>query len=156
MKRWSFAILLVSTVNIFGCLVIPYPHKVVPHSYITGRVIDFETQQPISGAQIYLHWAGARTETDENGQFEFVPGEERRFLVRIPLLPWEFWWLCGDTLVVDSPRSVGLLRYRRETREVKSCPVPYWWAHSRRENFDIHENLGDIPLGRISTESSQR
>ena len=87
----------------------------VPYSHITGRIIDADTGRPVAEAIVGLSQGHASSETDSNGSFEFKPEEEWRFFINLPLLPFEFWWMCGDNLVGSGPYEPG-----KEIRTVKS------------------------------------
>jgi hypothetical protein len=140
-------LVLLLMLGLTGCLAIPYPHKIVPYSHITGRIIDANTGAPVAGAIVGLSQGHASRETDSNGNFEFKPEEEWRLFFNLPLLPFEFWWMCGDDLVIEGPYEPGKeIRYRRQAIQVNSCPVPFFLAYSRRENLSIRGDLGDIPL----------
>jgi len=79
-----------------------------------------------------------------------TPREQWRFFCNVPLLPFEFWWRCGDKIVLQATSGHGEAAhaYRRETIQVNSCPVPFFTAYRRRENLTIVDDLGDIPIMR--------
>jgi len=37
-----------------GCMPVPYPHKVITHSTISGRVVDAETRAPVPDIAIHV------------------------------------------------------------------------------------------------------
>jgi hypothetical protein len=119
----------------------------VPHSRIVGRVVDAGSGEPVAGARLWLHSSsGSTAETNSEGRFEFTPHEEWRFFMNLPLLPFEFWWLCGDQLHIEGPQEPA---YRRHSIQVNSCPVPFFFAYSRRENLDLSDNLESLQLHRL-------
>ena len=148
MRRTAIFLALTLCLTQAGCISVPYPHKVVPHARISGRVIDSNTSKPICNMRIKL--AGkTRGRTGQDGTFDLQPKEEWRFFCNVPLLPVEFWWLGGDTVTFtdhDPDRWQKRDIYRQASLEVYSWPVPTLMAYSRKENLSIHDDLGDVPL----------
>ena len=137
---------------LFGCMPIPYPHKVVTHSTITGRVVDADSREPVA----YIN-VGVRSDSESNvttggdGLFRLPSRERWRPFVVVPLLPFEPLWLdeivLHDTFTGYHQRAV---HYRAEKIEVKSHPIaPIDGGYRGRENLGIVDELGDIPIMRM-------
>ena len=114
---------------------------------IVGRVVDSTTKQPLENIAVEIGGSEVRTKPD--GEFEFVPVQQQHYFYVIPLLPFEFWWVCGDDLQfydIDPRRQSTETRYRAMSLRVNSCPYPSFGAYRREENRDIFEELGDVEL----------
>jgi hypothetical protein len=104
-----------------GCLLVPYPHDAYMHSTVTGRVRDAETKQPVSGVPVSL--AGDTTFSGADGGFSFKAEKQRKWLVVIPLLPFDPLFQCSDRLEINSA-SAGQTpneAYRGMSVDVRSC-----------------------------------
>ncbi len=138
---------LISSVITAACIALPYPHKAYHYSNIEGRVIDSTTKQPIENIAVEI--ASTTVRTGANGEFRFVPTEKQHYFFVIPLLPFEFWDLCGDDLRfydVDSERQSTQTQYRSMSLTVNSCRYPPFGAYRREENLQMFERLGDVDL----------
>lgn len=132
-----------------GCVPIPYPHKAYHHSNISGRVVDRESKEPIENITVRI--ADVEKHTGVDGLFEFIPEAKQHYFNRVPLLPFEFWWLCGDHLQFfdrDAGRTNRGMRYRDMTMKVDSCPYPAFGAMTREENLRKFKRLGNVELVR--------
>ena len=111
-----------------GCVSIPYPHRAYHHSYVSGRVVDRATKEPIEHITVQI--ANAKMVTKQDGVFEFVPAAKQHFVFNLPLLPFDFWF-CGDQLHLydwDKARNERGSRYRGMSIEVDSCPYTFLGA----------------------------
>jgi hypothetical protein len=137
--------------TLVGCMPIPYPHKVVTHSTITGRVVDAESREPVAniGVSVRSDWQSHAT-TGDDGLFCLPPREHWRPFVIIPLLPWDFFpheeIVLQQTVRVDHQHA---LHYRRGMIQVNSHPIPLFGWDRGRENLSIVDDLGDIPIMRM-------
>ena len=132
-----------------GCISLPYPHVAYHHSNISGRVVDRDTKQPIEGIAVRV--ADVTQITSSNGMFDFVPVPKQHYFYNVPLLPFEFYELCGDNLYFsdqDKGRTGAGTRYRSMSLKVDSCPYPAFGAFTREENLKKEERLGDVELAR--------
>jgi len=148
-------IILIFTLLFSGCIAIPYPHKAVPNSNISGRLIDTETGKPVKNINVRLSFAGLSSKTTETGHFKFDAKERWYYFVIIPLLPIDQVPL-NDTLEFydsDEKRHKENAYYRRTTIEVNSAvypTLPIIGRNRNEQNLKYYENLGDIKIQKIN------
>lgn len=149
--RRGVAFALLALVATSGCIAIPYPHKVVPHSHITGRTVDAETGEPLPDMIVSLtSTPRIRRVTNADGFFEFAPQAEWRYFCIVWLLPVDFFYIRDSLEIAPTyGRYSDPHRWYTILVEVNSHAVPPIWAFSRPENLELHDHLGDIPIPRI-------
>src|SRR5687767_906171 len=57
--KFHFVILLLATIFLTGCIVLPVPHVTKKSPRVDGRVVDAESGKPVDGAVVQLTTVGA-------------------------------------------------------------------------------------------------
>jgi hypothetical protein len=144
MTKSRVAVLLCLSTS--GCVPIPYPHDAYLHSNVSGQVRDGRTKEPVTGVKVRL--AGETQTTDRNGAFAFTSSKKKKWVVAIPLLPFDPEWQCSDRLEIDGYRDVDReMRYRNTIIAVHSCkysPLP--GLNDYLKNPSLFDDIGSIDL----------
>ena len=129
-----------------GCVVFPYPHEAYLHSNVSGQVRDATTKEPIAGIKVHL--AGETKTTDKDGTFTFTSSRERKWLVVVPLFPFDPLWQCSDRVEIDGYRDIDReRRYRSMNVEVNSCRYSAWTGlNDYLKNPSLVDNIGIVEL----------
>ena len=144
-------LLLLPTVLLTGCVVLPVPHVTKESPRTLGRVVDAETGAPVEGAVVQLttvdDWnqkpqPGAHARTGADGTFEL--GSRYNFHLALYANPsWAIHFPPGSYWE-------GKLLVTREYYAPLSFRFPHSWHGGRDRNW-VH--VGDLRLGRRRTES---
>jgi len=150
-------LLIIATVANSGCLFFPCPHSATRNSHLTGRVVDDETGSPLAGVVVELsestsYYGDVSMLTDEDGRFDLPPKQARAYIKIVPLLPFDYFPTCSETLRLHLPQEEAAPpeapAYREQTLEVHSCPPTPVPGSPDPSNEDIRDDLGEIRLKR--------